>query len=126
MRVPEVCFVDVGDVRLAWSQVGSGPDVLAIPPLVSNAELGWEHELYRRFLEYVAEHVRVTEFDKRGIGLSDKFCELPMLQQRTDDITAVMDAAGLDHAVVLGHSEGALMAQLFAAQRPERVERLVL
>jgi pimeloyl-ACP methyl ester carboxylesterase len=126
MRAPDVRFADSGDVRLAWIQFGSGPDVLAIPPLVSNVELAWEHELYRRFLEYQAGHVRVTAFDKRGIGLSDKFHDAPTLQQRTDDVAAVMDAAGLDHAAIVGHSEGALMAQLFAAQCPDRVDRLVL
>ena len=99
------------------AQFGSGPDVLAIPPLVSNVELVWEHEIYRRFLEYAAQHVRITGFDKRGIGLSDKIHDPPTLQERTDDITAVMDAAGLDSLVVLGQSEGALMAQFFAATR---------
>jgi pimeloyl-ACP methyl ester carboxylesterase len=126
MRVPDVRFADASGVSVAWTQFGSGPDVLAIPPLVSNIELAWENEVFRRFLEFQGEHVRITAFDKRGIGLSDKIREPPTLQQRTDDITAVMDAAGLDRAVVLGHSEGGLMAQLFAVHHPERVEKLVL
>jgi class 3 adenylate cyclase len=124
--VPEVSFADANGVSIAWEQFGSGPDVLAIPPLVSNIEIHWEHEFYRRFLEYIARHVRVTAFDKRGIGLSDKFHEAPTLEQRTADILAVMDAAGLDRPVLVGASEGGLMGQLFAAQHPERVDRLVL
>ena len=95
VRVPDVQFVDARGVRLAWIQFGSGPDVVAIPPLISNVELAWENEVYRRFLEYQARHVRVTAFDKRGIGLSDKIVDPPSLSQRTFDIAAVMDAAGV-------------------------------
>jgi class 3 adenylate cyclase/pimeloyl-ACP methyl ester carboxylesterase len=124
--VPEVCFADAGGVSIAWQQFGCGPDVLAVPGLISNIELNWEHEYYRRFFEYIARHVRITVFDKRGIGLSDKFHEAPTLEQRTSDILAVMDAAGLDRPTVVGVSEGGLMSQLFAAQHPERVDRLVL
>jgi class 3 adenylate cyclase/pimeloyl-ACP methyl ester carboxylesterase len=126
VEVPDVCFADAEGVSIAWQQFGSGPDVLAVPGLISNIELFWEHEYYRRFFEYIARHVRITVFDKRGIGLSDKFHEAPTLEQRTADILAVMDAAGLDRPTVLGGSEGGLMAQLFAAQHPERVDRLVL
>ena len=94
--------------------------------MVSNVELIWEQELYRRALEYYGEHVRVTHFDKRGIGLSDRFGIAPTLEERCDDILAVMDAAGLEHATIEGFSEGGLMAQLFTVLHPSRVERLVL
>jgi len=106
MDVPDVRFADAGGVSIAWQQWGSGPDVLAIPPLVTNIEIAWENEFFRRFFEYVGRHVRITVFDKRGIGLSDKFHEAPALEQRTDDIVAVMDAAGLVRPAVLGVSEG--------------------
>lgn len=119
-------FADAGGLRIAWHQFGEGPDVLAIPPLVSNIELVWEHKFYRRFLEYFARHVHIVAFDKRGIGLSDRFDRPPTLDERIEDITAVMDAAGLESATVLGTSEGGLMAQLFTARHPERVDRLVL
>jgi pimeloyl-ACP methyl ester carboxylesterase len=92
--------------------------------LVTNLEILWEHEFYRRFFDYIARHVRITTFDKRGIGLSDKFHDAPTLEQRTKDILAVMDAAGLDRPALVGASEGGLMSQLFAAQHPERVDRL--
>jgi len=124
--VPEVFFADADGVSIAWQQFGSGPDVLAVPPLVTNLEILWEHEFYRRFFEYIARHVRVTVFDKRGIGLSDKFHDAPTLEQRTTDILAVIDAAGLDRPSLVEASEGGLMAQLFAAHHPERVDRLVL
>jgi len=124
--VPEVRYAKVDGLRIAWQQYGTGPDVLAIPPLISNIEINWEHEYYHRFLEHLGAHLRVTDFDKRGIGLSDRFEEAPTLEQRIGDITAVMDAAGLESATVLGASEGGLMAQLFAAEHPDRVDRLVL
>src|SRR3954454_2150269 len=66
--VPEVSFADAGGVTIAWQQFGSGPDVLAVPGLLGNIEIVWDHEFYRRFFEYTALHVRVTAFDKRGIG----------------------------------------------------------
>lgn len=120
MDVPEVSFADADGVSIAWQQFGSGPDVLAVPPMIGNIEIVWEHEFYRRFFEYIARHVRITAFDKRGIGLSDKFYDAPTLEQRTKDVLAVMDAAGLDRPVLMGASEGGLMAQLFAAQHPAR------
>jgi hypothetical protein len=74
--VSEVRCVDTDGVAIAWQQFGSGPDLLAIPPLVSNVELVWESDMYRRFLEYLGRHVRVTAFDKRGICLSDELTPL--------------------------------------------------
>ena len=126
MEIPEVRFADSDGVAIAWSQWGSGPDLLVVPPLVSNQELQWEHELYRRYLERMGQHLRMTAFDKRGIGISDRFDQAPTLEQRTGDILAVMDAAGLERPSLMGLSEGGLMAQLFAVLHPERVDRLIL
>jgi class 3 adenylate cyclase len=94
--------------------------------LLSNVELAWEHEIYRRYLERLGRHLRVTAFDKRGIGISDRFDAAPTLEQRTSDVLAVMDAAGLDRPSLYGLSEGGLMAQLFSVLHPDRVDRLVL
>ena len=126
MEVPAVSYADAQGVSIAWQQWGSGPDVLAVPPLVTNIEVTWENEFYRRFFEYVGRHVRLTVFDKRGIGLSDRFYKPPTLEQRTNDILAVMNAAGLEQPALVGVSEGGLMAQLFTVQRPDRVNRLAL
>lgn len=126
MDVPDIRFADAGGVHIAWQQFGNGPDVLAVPPLVSNVELFWEHEYYRRFLEYIGRHLRVTQFDKRGVGMSDRVWDAPTLEDRTEDILAVLDAASLGRVVLVGVSEGGLMAQLFTAMHPERVERLIL
>jgi len=126
VEIPEVRYATVDGLRIAWQQYGDGPDVVGIPPLISNMEIRWEHEYYRRFLVHVGHHFRITDFDKRGIGLSDRFDEVPTLEQRVGDIAAVMDAAGIERATLLGASEGGVMAQLFTALHPERVERLVL
>ncbi len=127
MEPPEVRYALTKDgYRLAWQQWGSGPEVFVVPPLVSNVELVWEQELFRRAFEYFGDHVRMTAFDKRGIGLSDQFSEPPTLEQRCEDILAVMDAAKLERPTLMGLSEGGLMAQLFTALHPGRVDRLVL
>lgn len=126
MEMTEVKFVEVDGLAIAWQQFGSGPDCLVIPPLVSNIEIQWDHEFYRRALEFQGRHLRVTHFDKRGIGLSDRCDRLPSLEERIADIGAVMDAAGLERCHVFALSEGGLMAQLFAARHPERVDRLIL
>ncbi len=126
MNISDVKFAKSGDVHLAYQRYGAGPDVVLVPPLVSNVELGWEQEVYRRAREHVGRYVNVLDFDKRGIGSSDRFTQPPTLEERIGDITAVMDAEGIERASLLGFSEGGLMSQLFAAMHPERVDRLVL
>jgi pimeloyl-ACP methyl ester carboxylesterase len=126
MQIPETHYARVGDFRLAYHEWGNGPPLMIIPDLISNVEIMWEHELYRRCLEHLGQHMTCVYFDKRGIGLSDRFDDAPTLEQRNEDILAVMDAVGWGRAHVLGTSEGAYMAQLFAADFPERVESLAL
>jgi class 3 adenylate cyclase len=126
VETPEVQFTDNGGVAIAWAQWGSGPDLLVVAPLVSNVEIVWEHEIYRRFLEHMGRHLRMVTFDKRGMGISDRFEGDPTLEQRSSDILAVMDSAGLEKPALMGLSEGGLMAQLFAATYPDRVDKLIL
>lgn len=126
MQVPETRFARVGDLRIAYQQWGAGPPLLIVPDLVSNVEIMWEHELYRRCLEHLGQHMTCVYFDKRGIGLSDRFDEAPTPAQRNEDLIAVMDAVGWERAHLLGTSEGAYIAQAFAADFPERVESLAL
>src|SRR5262245_9524829 len=105
--ISDIKFAPSGDLNIAYQRYGSGPDLVVIPGLVSNVELAWEHEVYRRVREYVGRYVRVLEFDKRGIASSDRFEQTPTLDQRIDDIQAVMDAEGLERAHVLGLSRTA-------------------
>jgi pimeloyl-ACP methyl ester carboxylesterase len=108
--------------------IGDGEmDLLWVPGFVSNVELAWEEPLLARYLSRLARFSRLIIFDKRGTGLSDRVppSELPTLEERMDDLIAVLDAAGSQRAAVLGHSEGGNLATLYAATYPERVIALV-
>lgn len=116
-------------VHVAYQEFGDGPiDILFVLGWVTHIERMWEEPRIERFLARLASFARVMVFDKRGVGLSDRVPEdqLPSLEIRMDDARAVMDAAGSERAVVLGHSEGGPMAALFAASYPERTIGLVL
>jgi class 3 adenylate cyclase len=124
---PETRYALSGDVRVAYQVVGDGPrDLVLAPGFVSNLELAWEHPPYERFMRRLASFARVIVFDKRGSGLSDPVGEAATLEERMDDIRAVMDATLSERADVFGWSEGATMAALFGASRPDRVSALVL
>src|SRR6516165_4005324 len=127
MGMPETRYARSGDVMVAYQVVGQGPfDVVIAPPWVSHVELGWEIAGWTALLRGLAEHARVLLFDKRGTGLSDRIAGVPTLEERMDDIRAVMDDAGSRRAVVFGVSEGATLAALFAATYPERTISLVI
>jgi pimeloyl-ACP methyl ester carboxylesterase/class 3 adenylate cyclase len=107
--------------------VGDGPrDLVVVPGFVSNLELAWEHPPYERFMRRLSAFARVIVFDKRGSGLSDPVDRAATIEERNDDIRAVMDAVGSERADLFGMSEGANMAGVFAASFPERVSGLVL
>lgn len=124
--VPDTHYATTSDgLRLAFQQWGEGPRLLIVPGLITHTELVWEHELYRLPREHLGEHLTLVEFDKRGIGMSDRFDRLPTLDERLDDIACVMDAVGWDRANLFGISEGGMMSQFFAARFPERVDKVV-
>ncbi|HEY3188688.1 MAG TPA: adenylate/guanylate cyclase domain-containing protein [Solirubrobacteraceae bacterium] len=123
---PETRYARSGDVHIAYQQFGSGDlDLVLINGFVSHVELLWEHEGPASFLSALASFARVMTFDRRGTGLSDPVARAPTLEERMDDVRAVMDAVGVQHAALLGLSEGASMGILFAATYPERVQALV-
>jgi pimeloyl-ACP methyl ester carboxylesterase len=127
MGLPETRYARSGDVMIAYQVLGEGPfDVVIVPGWVSHVELQWESAGWAALLRGAAEHARVLVFDKRGTGLSDRVVGVPTLEERSDDIRAVMDAAGSVRAAVFGVSEGASMSVVFAASYPERVSALVL
>ena len=97
-----------GDVHIAYQAFGEGPiNLVLVPGFVSNVENYWEQPDFARFLSRLGSYARVVTFDKRGTGMSDRVGELPGLEQRMDDLRAVMDAAGMEQAALLGISEGA-------------------
>jgi pimeloyl-ACP methyl ester carboxylesterase len=129
MSRPETRYARSGDTNIAYQVVGDGPlDLVYVHGWVSNVDLMWDEPSYARFLERLASFSRLILFDKRGTGLSDPVSigELPTLEQRMDDVRAVMDAAGSERAALLGHSEGGNMSILFSATYPERTSALVL
>jgi class 3 adenylate cyclase len=123
---PETEYALSGDVHLAYQVFGDGDlDLVLVNGFTTHVELVWEHEPARRFLEGLASFARIINFDRRGSGLSDPVAEAPTLEQRMDDVRAVMDAAGSERAALLGISEGVSMSLLFAATYPHRVQALV-
>jgi len=127
MAKPQTRYAYAGDIAVAYQVIGDGPiDVVYAQGWLSNIEYAWESPHYADFLTKLGRFCRLLFFDKRGTGLSERAVGFPTLEQRTEDITAVMDAAGSDRAALLGVSEGSQMAALFAATYPERTRALVI
>jgi pimeloyl-ACP methyl ester carboxylesterase len=118
MDVPVTRYAKSGEVNIAYQVTGKGPlDLIYVPGWVSNVEYAWEEPSYARFLRRLASFSRLILFDKRGTGLSDRVPakKLPTLEQRMDDLRAVLDAAGSERAAIFSISEGAGLSILFAA-----------
>src|SRR5262249_26641541 len=125
---PETRYARSGDLNIAYQVTGDGPlDLVYVPGWVSNIELMWDEPAMVHFLERLASFSRLILFDKRGTGLSDRVSndELPTLEQRMDDVRAVLEAVGSERAALFGHSEGGNMCVLFAATYPERTTALI-
>jgi pimeloyl-ACP methyl ester carboxylesterase/DNA-binding CsgD family transcriptional regulator len=128
-QVPVTRYALSGDTHIAYQILGEGTrDLILIPGFVSNVETAWIWPALARFLRRLAVGRRLIVFDKRGTGLSDPVADPSCLtlEQRMDDVRAVMDAAGAHRAALFGLSEGAVLAMLFAASYPSRTNGLVL
>lgn len=124
---PVTRYTKSGDVHIAYQVFGEGPvNLVLAPPFISNVEHWWDEPDVARWLLRLAGYARVVMFDKRGTGMSDPVAELPGVDQRMDDLRAVMDAAGMEQAALLGISEGGPLTALFAATYPHRCRALVL
>jgi class 3 adenylate cyclase/pimeloyl-ACP methyl ester carboxylesterase len=127
MPAPVTRYAKSGDLHIAYQVFGAGPiDLVFVPGFISHVENYWEHPDLARWLLRLGSFARVIMFDKRGTGLSDPVADTPSMDQRMDDVRAVMDAVGIESAALLGVSEGGALALLFAAAHPERCQRLVL
>jgi len=125
---PTTRYARSGSVSIAYQVIGDGPrDLVFVSGWVSHLESGWDEPLLAGFRRRLASFSRLILFDKRGTGMSDRVpdASLPTLEQRMDDVRAVMDAAGSERAALFGQSEGASMAILFAATYPERTTALI-
>ena len=126
---PETKYAKSGDVHIAYQVVGDGPvDLVFVPGWITHVELSWDEPLEAAFRRRLAGFSRLILFDKRGTGLSDRVPvdQLPILEERMDDVRAVMDAVGSERAALMGVSEGGAMSALFAATYPERTAALIL
>lgn len=126
-ELPETRYARSGDVGIAFQVFGEGElDLVLAYPWVSHLDLQWENPAIASFMRRLATFARVIVFDRRGVGLSDQMEGAATLEERMDDVRAVMDAVGSDRAALLGMSEGAQMCMLFAATYPQRTSALVL
>ena len=124
---PETRYAKSGEVNIAYQVVGEGEvDLLFVPGWVSHIEYAWEEPTFAPFLERMASFSRLILLDRRGTGLSDPVDQVPTLEERMDDLVAVMDAAGSERSFLFGISESGPMCILFAATYPERTAGLLL
>ena len=126
-RPPETRYAKSGDIHIAYQVIGNGPlNLVFVPGFVSHIDWLWEEPACARFFTELASFARLILFDKRGTGLSDRTLQMPTLEQRMDDVRAVLDTIGVEQAAIIGVSEGGPMSMLFAATYPERTAALVL
>lgn len=127
MDPPETRYAKSGDLSIAYQVTGSGSrDLVFVPGFISNLDGAWENPNQTHFFTRLAAFSRLIRFDKRGTGLSDRMLGVANLEDRMDDVRAVMDAVGSERAALFGVSEGGPMSLLFAATYPERASALVL
>lgn len=125
--VPGTHYAQSDGLSIAYQVIGDGPvDIVLVPGWISNIEVLWEEPIIARFLQELGSFARLILFDKRGTGLSDRLIGVATLEQRMDDVRAVMDAVGSKCAALMGYSEGGPLCALFAATYPERTSALIM
>ncbi len=123
--LPSTHFARSGDLHIGYQVLGDGPfDLLFVPGIISHLDLWWDDPRSARFFERLASFSRLILLDKRGLGVSDRVAGWATLEERMDDLRAVMDAAGSESAALVGVSEGGPLSLLFAAAHPERCSAL--
>ncbi len=124
---PQTRYAHCGELSIAYQVFGDGPqDLVVIPGYVWHIEQLWNDPGYHRMMRGLTDFARVITYDKRGTGMSDPVSAAPSLDERMDDVLAVLDATGSQRATVLGISEGGPIGAMFAASHPERTERLII
>jgi class 3 adenylate cyclase len=124
---PKTKYARSGDISIAYQVIGDGPlDLVVVPGWISHLDMMWDVVGYPEWIEGLTRFARVIVFDKRGTGLSDRDVGDSTLEDRMDDLRAVLDDVGSERAAIFGLSEGGALAMLFAAAYPERVHGLVL
>jgi pimeloyl-ACP methyl ester carboxylesterase/DNA-binding CsgD family transcriptional regulator len=124
---PETRYAKSGQVSIAYQVLGDAPlDLVMVPGFVSHVEVMWEEPNLAHLLTRLGSFARLIVFDKRGTGMSDPVSEPPSMEERMDDIRAVMDAVGSERAAILGVSEGGTLSLIFADSYPERAQAIIL
>lgn len=127
MTTPQTRYAKSEGVHIAYQLFGNGPaKIVFVPGFVSHIDNYWTHPNVVRWLDRMGSFAQVVMFDKRGTGMSDRVGSMPGVDERMDDVRAVMDSVGWERAAVFGISEGGSLATLFAAHHPERCEALVI
>lgn len=126
--VPDTRFARTrGGSTIAFQVVGEGSvTITSVPPMAQNIEMAWEWPAIRRMFEGFSSFARFVMFDKRGTGMSDRSLDIPGLDERVDELSAVLDAVGIEHTYLMGTSEGGPMTLVFAATYPDRVDGVIL
>ena len=124
--IPPVRFAESRGARIAFQEWGTGPNVVAIPPAAQNIEVAWEWPSLRGMFERFGSFCNYVHYDKRGTGSSDRTIRVPHVDDRVDDLKAVMDAAEIESAHLFAQSEGGVTTLLFAAAYPQRVKSLIM
>jgi len=125
--LPEIKYARSGDVNIAYEVIGDRPiDLVLVHGWVASIEGLHGSPAFDQFIQRLTSFARVIQFDKRGTGISDRGTQAATLEERMDDVRAVMDDIGSQRAAVMGISEGGVMAAIFAATYPERTSALVL
>jgi pimeloyl-ACP methyl ester carboxylesterase/class 3 adenylate cyclase len=128
MDAPQIRYARTADgLNIAYQTLGEGPlDLVFVPQMITNMEIFWENPRWARFVRALASFSRLILFDRRGAGLSDRPSGVPPLEQRMDDVRAVLDAVASERAAMLGSGADGAMSALFAGTYPDRVSALVL
>jgi class 3 adenylate cyclase/pimeloyl-ACP methyl ester carboxylesterase len=126
--IPETKYAKKGDAHIAYQVVGDGLDLVLVSAWFSHVEARWDLPGYAHYIRRLCSFSRLISFDKYGMGLSDPIPakDLPLLEDWMDDVSAVMDAVGLERAAIMGAGEASPMAELFAATYPERTSARVV
>ena len=112
---------------MAYQVIGGGDvTIVSVPPMAQNIEMAWEWPAIRRMFECLGSFCRFVAFDKRGTGMSNRSLDIPRLDERVDEVSAVLDHAGINQAYAMGTSKGGPMALMFAATYPDRVLGVIL
>src|SRR2546428_9352579 len=128
MEMPPIRYARSGEVNVAYQVTGEGNplDLVLAPGTLSHLAISWSEPRLAQTFERLSRFARLIRFDKRGTGMSDRVTDAATLEERADDIRAVMDAAGSSSAVILGVSEGGWMGCVFAAMHPTRTRGLIV